>query len=130
MAQILTHVHKYIWKEVTRAGVIKFRCADPHCYYVARKEDILGKASACNKCGTEFILTQQDLLRRKPICIKCSNTKAGKAVRAAEAIANLIAPVEEKDGLEIGFKEPVPEVESIINEEPKEKNNVQKEDYF
>lgn len=70
----LNHVHIYV-----RAGARKknktFMCSDPHCTHKEKKEYLVGKASRCPNCLAEFVLTNEDLKRRRPLCLACRNTK-------------------------------------------------------
>jgi DNA-directed RNA polymerase subunit RPC12/RpoP len=58
-----------------------FKCNDPHCTHFAPKHAIVGKASRCTQCGTEFVLTPEDLKRAEPRCVECSETKKAKNVK-------------------------------------------------
>ena len=74
----LNHIHTYV-----RLTKDVFRCADKHCYHTAKKTILVGKATLCNECGEEFVLTREDLRRSRPRCMKCSKTKKALAVQSA-----------------------------------------------
>ena len=92
---ILKHTHQMMRVK----GTVKdgrpflFMCADSHCTYKEEKKFLLGKASLCNTCRKEMILTTEDLKRSKPMCRDCSNTKEAKEYRRLkEVIRELIPP--------------------------------------
>jgi hypothetical protein len=90
----LKHVHTYqLYKAKSGKRIAEktFRCGDPECTHFADSETVIGKISKCNLCGDEFILDYDAARRVKPRCLKCSETKKGKAVVAARSIlANLL----------------------------------------
>jgi hypothetical protein len=99
----LNHTHTLI-RMRTRAPAPGFasillrqwwRCNDPKCSYRDIGEMILGKATLCNQCGTEFILSREDLRRVEPRCLNCAETKEAKKHQIAKAIAGDI--FKEKD---------------------------------
>ena len=91
----LTHTHQYVQYK-GRAGF--WRCAHPQCSHYTDRESVLGKLSLCNNnCGTEFILDVEALLRRRPLCLNCSNTKKARAFRAGQKMMEALE-VEEKVG--------------------------------
>lgn len=79
----LNHVHTY-----RRLDKLKgtFNCADKYCTRLVHKSHLSGKASLCNNCGREFVLTKEDLKRAKPMCFNCSNTKEAKAFRERKKV--------------------------------------------
>lgn len=79
----MKHTHTFV-KHETRKGY--YRCNDPHCTSFFERSFIVGKASKCLDCGSEFILSREDLKRARPKCLKCSNTKEAKTFRAAAAL--------------------------------------------
>ncbi len=108
MARGLDHVHTYqLYKKRSgpHAKERMYRCAHPKCYHFAEYERIIGKASCCNACGDEFILDYQAARAVKPICLNCSNSKRGKANRAAAALMKQLIPDENEslDGDETGY---------------------------
>jgi hypothetical protein len=88
---IINHTHQYVRARVQRDGKFyMYRCVHPHCTHREDKKFLEGKATLCNKCGTEFKLSFEDLRRSMPICMNCANTNKAKAYRAAKnAIADL-----------------------------------------
>lgn len=80
----LKHTHTYV-KYKKRPGY--WRCADPKCSHYTDHESCVGKASLCNVCGNEFVLTYADLQNVKPRCLNCSETKEAREFRKVKAIA-------------------------------------------
>lgn len=78
--------HTHTYERFKRGQRIYFRCTDPHCTHYLERELVLGKACKCFICGAEFVLDYEDLKRKRPRCIKCSDTKKGQQHRAARAI--------------------------------------------
>lgn len=73
----LNHTHTY-----RRIGTsTRFLCSDPHCSHYTEKKLLTNKASLCNECGREFILTREKLRRAVPKCDNCANTKEAIAFR-------------------------------------------------
>lgn len=77
----MNHVHTYV-----RFTKDVFRCSDKHCYHTANKTILVGKASICNECGEEFVLSRQDLRRARPRCLKCSKTKKALIQQSAAGL--------------------------------------------
>ncbi len=105
------HVHTYaLYKKRSRkhknpdTGYIPFdrrwfECRAPKCTHYIEASRLVGKASLCNGCGQEFILTRDDLERWEPKCLHCSKTKKGVAAAAAKNILdNLIAALDAPTG--------------------------------
>lgn len=92
MPHSLKHTHQYVRSHVTRtSNRVMFKCQHPKCYHTAFKDMLEGKASVCNSCGNEFILTDYDLKMSRPQCLDCKDTKEAKEHRAAkEVIAGLL----------------------------------------
>lgn len=88
----LTHVHSYIRWKISRTrnkvvdGELVFKCNDPHCTHFDRRSAILGNASTCPSCGTEFLLTLENLRRAVPKCLNCSNTKEAREHKMAKSL--------------------------------------------
>jgi len=89
------HLHTYeLYKKRSEKGKchyqagskIYFRCTDPDCTAIYDKEFLVGKRARCPLCGEAFILTKADLKLLKPRCLGCSDTKKGRAYRAAQAL--------------------------------------------
>jgi hypothetical protein len=91
---ILKHIHQL--KRVKGAKNL-YNCADPHCTYREEKLLLVGKASLCNGCRAEFILTYEDLKRSKPLCLNCSNTKEAIAHRRMQEAIKTLIPEEKKE---------------------------------
>lgn len=93
---ILKHTHQLKRvKQTVRDGVpYLYQCADPHCTYRDEKKFLEGKASLCNNCRAEIILTREDLRRSKPLCMNCSHTKEAKAARELAAGIKELFPEE------------------------------------
>ena len=79
----LRHTHTYVQYK-GRAGF--WRCASPQCSHYTDRENVVGKLSLCNNCEAEFILDYEALLRRRPLCLNCANTKKGRDFRAAQSV--------------------------------------------
>lgn len=84
---VVNHVHTYV-KYKGRPGF--YRCDAPDCTHFIDKESILGKYSLCTECGSQMILTKDDLRRARPKCFNCSNTKEAIRKRKAMEFANTL----------------------------------------
>jgi hypothetical protein len=91
---ILKHTHQL--KRVKGTKDI-YNCADPHCTYKENKIFLVGKASLCNECRGEIVLTSEDLKRSKPLCLNCSNTKEAIAYRKIRDNVKMLIPEEQKE---------------------------------
>lgn len=92
----LRHIHTYRRHE-TRPEIM--RCAHPECSHFTERATLDGKASICNICGSEFVLSKDDLRRTKPRCFNCSTTqKARQFQNAASLMASIIQKVEGPKG--------------------------------
>jgi len=80
---VIDHTHTYIRN---RKHNQYYRCKDPKCSHTCDRNNLEGKASICNACGNEFILTWYDLRLAKPVCIACSGTAKGKTYRAVQSM--------------------------------------------
>lgn len=89
---VLKHVHIYVRY---KRGL--YKCNDPHCTHFADREFLVGKATLCSKCGSEFVLTREDLKRKAPLCLNCSDTKEAKRYRLSK---QLIAAVLHEQGID------------------------------
>ena len=108
----LTHVHTYIKYKPNKWNKHDlYRCDDPHCTHFDEKSAILGKATLCNQCGVEFILTRESLRRIKPRCLKCSNTKEARTARAVSALIDSLSVEEVITRQDNDPPEPGPDVE-------------------
>ena len=87
----LNHIHTFV-----KYGKKSYRCFDPECTSIYSKDMLHGKASKCTDCGSEFILTHEDLKRARPKCLKCSNTKEARTFQAA---ARLFEGLGQKDDI-------------------------------
>lgn len=96
---VLTHIHTYVkFKRNKYNQPNLFRCADPHCTHFEEREHIIGKASLCNKCGDEFVLTREDTKRSRPICINCADTKEAREHRQIKSVVgNLLEQMEKRE---------------------------------
>jgi hypothetical protein len=93
----LKHTHSYIR---IKSRPDYYKCADPKCSHYIKKEMILGKYSKC-ACGTDFILTSEDLRRVKPRCFNCSDTAEAQQKRmVASVTADVLAKLENSEGNE------------------------------
>lgn len=78
------HVHSFVYYKTSGTGKVSYKCADPLCTKFYDKRLILGKYSLCPKCQVNtFELTREDLRRKMPVCLECSNTKAARIRRAS-----------------------------------------------
>jgi|SRR5438132_2762023 len=88
------HIHSYVFYKITRLGAYYYKCNSPNCFYTADKRLLLGKECMCPICNTHtLILTNEDLKRKVPRCLYCSNTKEARKKRA---YAQLLARAQEK----------------------------------
>jgi len=96
---VLNHIHQYIRvKRTVRDGKpFLFMCAHPDCSHRNEKKFIEGKHSICNKCGSEFVLTREDLRRSKPVCVNCSQTKEAKLHRQIREGVSELFPEEKQE---------------------------------
>lgn len=107
----LNHTHQYaLYKKRSRkfknqeTGYIPFEhryyeCKHPKCTHYIEASRLVGKATLCNGCGKEFLLSRDDLDRVEPKCLHCSKTKKGTAAAAAKGILeNLMAALDAPDG--------------------------------
>lgn len=92
-SRVKNHVHMYV-RYKKRPGY--YRCAASDCTHFLDSESVLGKASLCNDCGNQMILTKEDLRRVKPKCIACSNTKKSKIYKMAQLAAlRIVMPTDQ-----------------------------------
>lgn len=86
------HAHSFVrYKIMGNPPEMHWKCADPHCLFVVPGSLISGKASLCPNClDGEVILNKEAMRRKRPVCLKCQNTKEGKAYRAAQAVLDEI----------------------------------------
>lgn len=91
------HLHTYT-KYKDKPGF--FRCTGKYCTHFVIKEVLVGKAAMCPLCGSEFVLTHEDLRRTTPRCIECSQTKEARLRRAAQ---KMIVGLIEEDKYNIEF---------------------------
>lgn len=86
----MKHVHTY--ERVTKPSAhATWRCSDPGC--PPRKfsqEYIVGKYCICYNCRSQFILSREDLRRKKPVCIRCSNTASAiAAIKVSDSVKGI-----------------------------------------
>lgn len=65
------HIHKYI---LSKGYTKMWKCAlvgCTHIMYNHLREALIGRFSLCNKCGTQFVLTEFDLDIEFPECQSC-----------------------------------------------------------
>lgn len=72
--------HIHIYERPTWNKTI-YRCIDPGCPHYIKKGYLLGKYARCPECSNQFILTREKLLRARPKCDFCSNTKRAKELQ-------------------------------------------------
>lgn len=113
--QLKTSHRNGLRRNVLQRGEFVFICNDPQCNSKRPRSEILHKENKCPRCGDTFILTPLDLYKVLPTCLKCSNTKAGKIRRDAEALImgtllSTIEPTKEED-LSKGWEDPPEESE-------------------
>jgi hypothetical protein len=97
----INHVHTYV-KYKKRPGYM--RCADPYCTHQLDIESCHGKASKCSVCGTEFILSSQDMKRVRPRCLACSDTAQARKVRAAQALFDSVRGIDSEESSKYDFE--------------------------
>lgn len=72
----LDHVHMYVrFKDDKNPVKRYFKCSHPDCTTVQNAAFLCGKRSLCNVCGSEMILTYEQLRNKKPRCENCSQSK-------------------------------------------------------
>lgn len=82
------HVHTYVRLSRDRKT---YHCIDPHCYHVLPRDRLIGKASICTHCGSEFNLTARQLELAKPRCLNCSGRREAREFRNAKgAMSNVL----------------------------------------
>ncbi len=96
----LKHMHSYIYYKRTKSGQVYYKCNDPHCTAHAERSLLINKASLCSKCRRgEVILTSKVLHdNKKPLCINCSNSRAGRQYRASKALMeDILGSIQQED---------------------------------
>lgn len=84
---VMNHTHTYVKMNSRRRARDNhyFKCAHPKCTHFASRELILGKESICSICHENVIILDREALQRaNPRCVKCSNTKQSKQIKAIE----------------------------------------------
>lgn len=100
----MNHVHT-----LCRFDKDTMKCSNPYCSFKAANVDVQDKATCCNICGEEFVLTRADIKRyAKPRCINCKTTKKAKEYQEKQKLIQDI------------FK---PELTEQEEQEEREKNN-------
>lgn len=101
--EINKHIHTY---ERPRWDKKIYRCIAPDCSHYINKKLLLGKYGKCPECGAQFILDREKLLRAKPKCDFCSNTRKSKELKALaenqtlqQIFENVVEPIDEGDKL-------------------------------
>jgi hypothetical protein len=84
---VINHIHTYV-KYKTRPGY--FMCSAPDCTHFLDKERVNGKLSLCTECGSQFILSREDLKRVRPKCLNCSNTKKARSYQKAQQLTQYL----------------------------------------
>lgn len=74
----VAHIHTY---ERPRWNKKIYRCIAPDCPHYIQKKLLLGKYGQCPECGNQFILDREKLLRAKPKCDFCSDTKKSRTLK-------------------------------------------------
>lgn len=97
------HIHTY---ERPRWNKNIYRCVAPDCSHYIQKKLLLGKYALCPECSSQFILTREKLLRAKPKCDFCSNTKKSRELKVVaenrelqEIFENAVEPISSEDKL-------------------------------
>lgn len=80
---VLKHIHTY---KRLRKGL--YKCNDPYCSQIEKTELLIDKASVCNTCDNEIILTRKLLQKAAPRCLECSDTKEARLHRQSREIMN------------------------------------------
>jgi hypothetical protein len=82
-----THSMRFFKKRKDELGEIfeVYMCFDPKCTYTVEKQGLFNKLNKCG-CGREWILSLDDLRRRLPKCLACSNTSKAKQFQKAKQI--------------------------------------------
>lgn len=90
MSKILKHTHsmkKLGPAEIKGRKVLMYHCVHPDCFFKCEKGLLLGKRNICS-CGSEFILTVEDLRRAFPKCINCSDTLYARLHKRIQELSN------------------------------------------
>lgn len=85
----LDHTHIYVARSPKKDS---FRCDHPDCsHLMLNKSDLIGKRTVCAVCReNSFLLTVEDLRRKRPRCINCKETKEARKKREMkETLAGL-----------------------------------------
>jgi len=102
----LDHIHTYVRWKINRfkdkiiGGEQVFKCADAHCTHHQVRSMVVGKASRCTNCGSEFILSNDDTRRVHPLCFNCSNTRVAVERRAVKKQVEQLFKESEKEAKE------------------------------
>jgi len=84
--KLTKHIHTFILKPghkpTDSMRTKQFKCRDPHCWFYAAADMILGKAAMCSLCGQEFVLTRYALNLRIPHCENCTKGVVMKQEKA------------------------------------------------
>ena len=99
----LKHIHTYVRFKQKSGKTLKtwwWRCENSLCTHFAPYEMVVGKKTLCTNCGSEMILTSEDMRRIRPRCLACSNTKeAAMQKRLASILSSVLPPdLEESTG--------------------------------
>jgi hypothetical protein len=86
----INHVHTY-----RRINKDLWKCNDPYCTHTCRRELVQGKASICNKCDKEIVMTPSAMQRRSPLCLECSNTAEARSYKKAKALVESLRTLTE-----------------------------------
>ena len=97
------HIHQY--KRV-KGSKVQYMCGMAKCPHFKHKKFLIGKASLCNSCGTEFILTEEHLRRARPLCLNCANTKEARVFQERKRIFEEIKTAVGGENEEVLFRGP------------------------
>ena len=86
---VLKHIHTY-GRWMKRGDEMQYKCLVPKCTHYMPRSLLIGKLGLCSICGEEVIMDWKQLQRAKSLCLKCQNTKEGKAYRQNIEKANTL----------------------------------------
>ncbi len=74
----INHTHQY---ERSISNEEIYRCVHPRCTHYQRREFLIGKEALCNMCFKPFNMDSDQLRNKKPRCLMCQDTAAGRSFR-------------------------------------------------
>ncbi len=75
----MKHIHRYEKTVMGKNGYTVFRCNLPNCMHYVAAKLAEGKATICNRCGSEMILDRRAMKFVKPYCVDCVKVRKSKS---------------------------------------------------